>query len=218
MRDSSVLGGTRSVSAAPSGRTRGRGSRRGPLRSAGARRRRRRATIGLGAEAGKLEVAEAKGAPSSEDHRALHDVLQLPDVPGPWIGAELGHGRFVDPPYRLADRARVPARPVLGEERDVLGRSRSAGTRIGNTWRRKNRSERNLPSSRRLPRGSGWWPRPRVRPSAASRCRRRARTRAPGGRGAGRPGRGRQLADLVEEDRAPGRQLEPASPPSPARP
>ena len=76
---------------------------------------------GRGGEARKLEVGEAEQAPASEDHRALDDVLQLADVSGPAIPAEHGHRRLVDPLDRLADLARVLARPVLGKERDVLG-------------------------------------------------------------------------------------------------
>ena len=92
-------------------------------------------------------------------------------------------------------------------------RSRSGGTRIGNTLSRKKRSERNLPSR-----------------TASSRFRLVAATTRASVRSVslaahalelallqhaqeGDLDRRRQLADLVEEDRASGRQLEPAPPP-----
>ena len=87
MRDSSVLGGMPSDSAAPSApytrpRLAARASSICWRSSAGPPRAARN---GLGAEAGKLEIGEVEDAPASEDHRALDDVLQLADVAGPVI-------------------------------------------------------------------------------------------------------------------------------------
>ena len=215
MRDSSVLGRTWSASAAPSGPdTR-------PRVAASARSIRWRSSAGppcgrgMDSEPrlGSSKSERPRTLPRGEDHRALDDVLQLADVAGPVIRAERGHGRLTDPAERLPDLARGLARAVLGEERDVLGP---------------------LPQ-RRHPDREHVEPEEEVgaEPPLAHRFLQvpvRGRYHAgvrPQRLAAAHPlelallqhaqqgdlDRRRQLAHLVEEDRAPGRQLEAAPPP-----
>ena len=215
MRDSSVPGATPSVSAAPSGPyTRPRlaasassiGRRSLPAAARDGRG-------GLGAEAGKLETAEAEHVSASEDHRALDDVLQLPDVPGPRIGAERGHGRSSTariplPTAREYRLAQYSARSGMSSVR-----SRSAGTRIGNTLRRKKRSLAEPPRETASSRFRLVAAITRASVRSVSLPPTRSNSRSWSTRSSATWTRRRQLPHLVEEDRPPGRQQKPAPPP-----
>jgi hypothetical protein len=72
---------------------------------------------GGGAEARQLEVGELEDVAAHQDHRALHDVLQLPDVAGPRVRDEPLHRLGGDPADGLADLAPVVVRVVVHDAR-----------------------------------------------------------------------------------------------------
>ena len=81
--------------------------------------RRRCGGAGRRRPAGELQVVAGDLRAAGQDQRALDHVLQLADVPRPGVGAERGHRRGVDPAHRLAGAGRVLLQEVLGQMRDV---------------------------------------------------------------------------------------------------
>src|SRR5262249_16935003 len=66
------------------------------------------------------EVADLEAALRREDDRALDDVLELPHVPGPGVGAELLHEVLAHRTHVFPHLRRVEHGEMPGEARDIL--------------------------------------------------------------------------------------------------
>ena len=58
--------------------------------------------------------------PIGQDHRALNDVLEFPNVPRPGIAEQLLAGWAANAPHECPELIRIPAEEEVGQIRDVL--------------------------------------------------------------------------------------------------
>ena len=94
------------------------------------------------------QFGRADGLLVTEDHQPLGEILELPHVAGPAMGAQAGERLRREPARRR--RPQVARRSGRGTARPAArcpraGRA-AAGDAMGTTWRRKNRSSRKRPS------------------------------------------------------------------------
>ena len=89
-----------------------------------------------GGPGGQPALVDREFVGVAHDHRPLDHVLQLAHVARPRIRAQVIERPLVDAPDRLARLPRVAIDEVLDQQRNVVARSRSAGTAIGNTFSR----------------------------------------------------------------------------------